>query len=62
MEKQLEKINDESVKKRLMSNFPFSLLSGPATENSKDKLKSNVDKDEVARRAGEIAARQAKQS
>ena len=62
MEKQLAQINDENVKKRMMANFPFSLLSGPATENSKDKLKSNMDKDEVARRAGEIAARQAKQS
>ena len=60
MQSALAKIKDPAVKKRLMSNFPLSLLSGPATESAKGKLKDNLDKDEAAKRAGKIAAAQAK--
>lgn len=58
MQEQLEEIFDENVKERLMSNFPISLLSGPATESSKDKLKSTLDTDEIAKRASEIVTKQ----
>jgi hypothetical protein len=60
MQEQLKKIKDPAVQKRMMSNFPFSLFSGPATESAKGKLQDNLDKDETAKRAGKIAAKQAK--
>lgn len=59
MQEKIKEIKDENVLKRLSKNIG-SLFSGPSTENAGKNLKSTLDKDAVAKEAGEIAAKQAR--
>jgi hypothetical protein len=59
MQEKLKNIKDPNIIQRLSKNIA-SLLSGPSTENASANLKSTADKDEIAKAAGEVVAKQAK--
>lgn len=59
MQEKIKEIKDDNILKRLNKNIG-SLFSGPSIENAGKNLKSTLDKDVVSKKAGEIAAKQAK--
>lgn len=59
MQEKIKEIKDDNILKRLSKNIG-SLFSGPSVENAEKNLKSTLDKDAVAKEAGDIAAKQAR--